>query len=460
MQFLSLGRSDEIGASCHYLSVGDRGLFLDAGADPNAEGEASLPNYSLVHEFFGATHPRDVYITHAHQDHIGGLPNLIDHFPLVRIRMTPATRMLLEFMLYSSARLQERRFREGSSAYPPIFDAEQVDDTLDMVQTHDYGVKIPHHSGFSSLTAEFCSAGHVLGSAGVLVTGPKGRRLYYTSDTNLQAQTIIPGAALPSQPIDILVMETTLGADAEAERTTRKEEEKRFCHALQEVLGRGGCALVPVFMLGRAQEVLAVIDRFKRTGQIADDIPIWTAGGLREVSRIYDATRNSTPRLNPDFEVYSVRQRNPPFKHVKLAKVLRKPGIFVVASGMLFENTLSNRLAQMMVEDEKHAILMVGFCKDNTPGGRLLEAVTAGDDGVILDRETGMQPLDCEVQRFRFSGHSNRQELVGLARKLRPKKTVLVHGETAARSWMAEAIRKISPSTELLLPEAGERVDL
>ncbi len=463
MQITSLGSSQEIGASCHYLSLDGVGLFLDSGADPNAEGLPSLPRYGFVDQLHGSDRPQHVFITHAHHDHIGGLPSLVEAFPDVDIHMTAATRQLVDSMLLASARLQERKLREGSTHHPPLFDAEMVEEIRDLYDWHRYEQPFPLYALPETCKATFYDAGHVLGSAGVLIEwndGGRHRRLFYTSDTNTQDQTIIPGGRYPSPPLDVLVMETTLGADAQAELTTREREEERFGEALKEVLARGGCALVPVFMLGRSQEVLAVINRLKREGTVPAATPVYTAGGMREVARIYDHTRGDTPRLDPSFKVSKVQQRYLPYKQAKLMRTLRQPSIFVVSSGMLFEKTMSNRLAQHMVEHSRHAILMVGYCKDDSPGGRLLEALRSGADSVMLDREVGIQPLECQVERFRFSGHCHRRHLVDLAGRLRPKKAVLVHGDVEARAWMAQAINAAHPDIELILPEMGQPVTL
>ena len=462
MRFLTLGSSAEIGASCHYLSVNGCGLILDAGADPNSEGIPSLPRYDLLRGA-GSTAPRHVFITHAHQDHVGGLATLVDEYPGIRVCLTEATRQLAEFMLHASARLQRRRFKEGESAHPPLFDEELLDIVSSRHSTHEYGESFPLLHEGQRLSAQFFDAGHVLGSAGVLIRfeeDDRERSLYYTSDTNTQPQAIIPGGAYPEPPIDILVMESTLGADPQAEHSTRADHEDAFCEALKAVIARGGCVLVPVFMLGRAQEVLSVIQRFKNNGLIPKDLPVYTAGGMREVSNIYDQTRLYTPRIDQAFKVSRVRQRRFPFRHDKILSAMQSPAIFVLASGMMFEKTLSNRVAQLMVEEEKHAVFVVGYCKKDSPGRRIQEALDQGLDGVVLNKEAGMQPLRCQVERFRFSGHSNRQDLVALAKRLHPKKTVLVHGETAARAWMADAVAAACPDTEVILPEAGQVVEL
>ena len=344
MQFLSLGSTSDIGASCHLLTLGDTCVALDAGADPNRDGLPSVPDFEAARR---KTHVdiAHVILTHAHHDHIGALPSLVDQYPDVQVHCTPETRDLVDFMLQSSARLQQRKYRSGSSPHPPLFFLDDVDYLYDLYCTHNFDE--PFSLG-ASLQAQLYWAGHILGSAGVLLSFEEQghvRRLLYTSDTNMRPQTIVPKGAYPEPPLDVLVLETTLGADSDAEHVTREGEELRFREALQEVLARGGAILLPVFMLGRAQEILALIDRFKRQGHIPQDVPVYTAGGMREVSRIYDASRETTPRRDAAFEVAGVEQhRFPKGKRAQRA-ALDEPSIHVLTSGMMFENTLSNRVA-------------------------------------------------------------------------------------------------------------------
>lgn len=403
------------------------------------------------------------FVTHAHQDHIGALLDIVDNYPHVSIHLTPATHDLADFVLRASARLQRRKYREGSSLQPPLFSEEDVEFARHLFTSHDYGEVFNVSTNEHPLIARFYWSGHILGSAGVHLTfdedGHK-RQLFYTSDTNLRPQTIIPGGDYPEGPVDILVLETTLGADPDAELSTRRAEERRFCDKLQEVLARGGTVLVPVFMLGRAQEILALLDRFKRQGHIDPSVPVYTAGGMREISKIYDDTRRTTPRLSADFEVYGVDQLRVPKGVAAKRQALGKPGIHVVTSGMMFEHTLSNWMAQQIVESDTHAIFLVGFAKEDSPAGRLLEAVENGEHGILLDRHVGPQPLKCDVERFRFSGHSHRRDLVDLVSRLVPKKVVLIHGETEARQWMAKSIRSRHDNVDIVLPTAGVPLEI
>ncbi|MDE2730739.1 MAG: MBL fold metallo-hydrolase [Bacteroidota bacterium] len=453
MEFIPLGSSTDIGASCHYIGCNGHGVVVDAGADPNHEGPDSLPKLAALE----GRHVEHAIITHAHHDHIGGIPEVYERFPQVAFHMTEATRTLTEMMLYASARLQRRRYMEGSSQHRPLFDEEDVDAAIQSFVSHPY--ERPHALGSTDMEVNLHYSGHLLGSAGVCLTDVSGRRVFYTSDTNLNAQTIIPGGRYPKQ-VDVLISECTLGADPVAETVTRKSEERRFLKRLQAVLDRDGTVLVPVFMLGRAQEILAMLGQFRRSGRLDPEVPIYTAGGLRNVSRIYDATRYDTPRLDPDFEVSCVEQRFFPRSYKAKRRALREPSIHVLSSGMMIENTLSNWAANQIVENEKHAVFLVGFAKEDLPAGQLLQAAAERAESVVLDRRLGPKVLACEVERFRFSGHSSRQDLLGLIDAMNPGKVVLVHGETAARDWMIAQLADRQPGLEVASPELGERIEI
>src|SRR5690606_21370753 len=306
-----------------------------------------------------------------------------------------------DVLLPSSAKLQLRRMREGSTTAEPVFDMDTVEALSYLYEAHnlDTDLDLSGLKATAPLTARFYHAGHVLGAVGVYLEaeeegpdGPRRRRVFYTSDTSLRPQAIQPGGDYPAPPLDVLLLETTLGADPEAELTTRKAEEKAFGEALARVLARGGSALIPVFALGRAQETLALIDRFKRRRVIPEETPVYTAGQLRGIAGIYDKTRFMSPRLDPEFEVAEVEQQHIPRTQTRLDDALREPALFVVSSGMLFERTLSNQLAQRLVGHEKHGVFFVGFAKEDSPGGRLLEAAARGPGTeVVLDAQAGPQ---------------------------------------------------------------------
>jgi Cft2 family RNA processing exonuclease len=283
--------------------------------------------------------------------------------------------------------------------------------------------------------------------------------VFYTSDTSVQPQTILPEADFPDAPVDVLILESTLGADPEAAATTRKAEERRFGETIAAVVARGGATLIPVFALGRSQDVLAMIDRAKRRGTIPADTPVYTAGSMRAVAEIYDRTRESSPRLDPDFEVFDVEQQRLPRTQVRMNEALSQAGIFVVSSGMLFERTPAYDIAERLVSDPKHAVLFVGFSKEGSPGDVLQKAALTGGT-MTFDPLKGPVPVQATVGRFRFSGHANRDDLVGIVGRLSPETVVLVHGETAAKEWMRATIGEAYPDVRVVIPEQGVEVEL
>src|SRR5690606_32552107 len=331
--------------SCHHLELAGTGVVLDAGMDPDEDGPAALPPFHLLD-----SRPVDhVVVTHAHHDHLGALPVLMRRVPHARVHMSQPTALLADVLLPSSAKLQLRRMREGSTAFDPVFDVDTAEALSYLYEAHplDTDLDLSGLGATAPLRARFYHAGHVLGAIGVYLEAEEGgrtRRVFYTSDTSLRPQAIQPGARYPDGPLDVLLLETTLGADPEAELTTRKAEEKAFGEALARTVARGGQALVPVFALGRAQEILTLIARFKQRGLIPNDTPVYSAGQLRGIAGIYDQTRFSTPRLDPAFEITEVEQLRLPRTRTRLDDAFREPGIFVVSSGMLFERTLSNQI--------------------------------------------------------------------------------------------------------------------
>ncbi|PSQ61657.1 MAG: Ysh1p: subunit of polyadenylation factor I [Bacteroidetes bacterium QH_10_64_19] len=464
MKFLALGDTDGIGASCHFLDLNGTGIALDAGTDPQREGPDSLPRFDWVRDRANS-YVDHAIVTHAHHDHMGSLPVLVRRFPHAMAHMTDATKRLLDFLLPASARLQEKRLKKGETAHEPLFTEEEIEALPHLYLTHDLGspFDITGTKGESSVTGQFFSAGHILGSAGVELRFEEWgheRRLFYTSDTNMQAQTIIPGGEYPTST-DVLMLESTQGAEPEAAETTRPEERARFRETLSDVLTRGGTALIPVFVMGRAQEMLVLLGQLKREGAIPVDVPIYTAGSMRAIAEIYDDTRATTPRVDPSDEVFAVDQERVPYESEAKREILDGPGIMVVSSGMMLEPTLSNVLARRMVENEEDAILLVGHPAEGTPARRLKDAAEEGTGApVMLAEGHGPQPLYCTVERFRFSGHSDRRDLLSIVDRLDPNTVFLVHGDPDARGWMAEHIEQAHPDTDVRTPDWGRVIEV
>lgn len=137
------------------------------------------------------------------------------------------------------------------------------------------------------VTAEFFDAGHIMGSVGVMFEA-EGKKVFYTGDVNFEDSTIQKGAVFPEGEVDALIVETTRGEQARRADYSRREEENAFAAAIHGVLKRGGSALVPVFAMGKTQEVLAMLQRFKEEGLVDMKIPIYIGGLSTKMTTIYD----------------------------------------------------------------------------------------------------------------------------------------------------------------------------
>ncbi|NIV14316.1 MAG: MBL fold metallo-hydrolase, partial [Aliifodinibius sp.] len=174
VNYTSLGAVSGIGASSHYLQLGRYGLLLDSGMDPNADGEEAIPAYDVIKD--KPVHA--IMITHAHFDHIGSLPIAIQHFPRARVYMTPPTAELTEQMLYHYLKVQQKKQREKVEPFSPLYTEEFVAKIRYIFQSFDYGWEFPLHSHEESgIRFSFYDAGHILGSAGVLIEW-KGKRIF------------------------------------------------------------------------------------------------------------------------------------------------------------------------------------------------------------------------------------------------------------------------------------------
>src|SRR5213076_354468 len=248
-----------------------------------------------------------VLITHAHQDHIGTLPVLMRHQPHARIFMTEATSEIGSLLLHNSVNVMTRQREELGLTIYPLFGHRETDRAIELWQLcryrQPYTTSADRIGDDNALTFEFFDAGHVLGSTGILLRAG-GRTIFYTGDVNFDDQTIMEAAIFPEEKIDILIMECTRGDHATQAGWTRAGEERRLADGIDCAFTRGGCALIPVFALGKTQEVLAMLHKFRRhprTLSGLQEFPIYIGGLSSKMTDIYDRrahlSRRQLPRL-------------------------------------------------------------------------------------------------------------------------------------------------------------------
>lgn len=453
MYFENLTGYNEIGSHCFYVEMGGTKVILDAGIHPKKEGLESLPNFDQLEP--GSVEA--ILVSHAHLDHMGAVPVLMDKQPGATVYMTPATLSIGEAMLHNSVNvMSSKRTEEGITDYP-LFTHEELDRVLETWRTYDFGntFSIGYDKG---LKATFYSAGHILGAAGILLEA-EGRRLLYTGDVNLEDQTTIPAADLPTEDIDILLLECTRGAVPRNPEYTRSQEEFRFATAIQETLDRGGIVLIPVFALGKTQEVLTMIHHFKQKDWVTRNAPVLIGGLSTKVTRIFDKFAHSTPRIELGFRILDEVDVTFAGKKARSGALKCQPGtIYVLSSGMMSEKTLSNRIAEQILPHPANSLLFVGYTDPETPAG-IIKAASKGDKIKMHAHCSGI-PLNCQIEVFDFSGHAPREHLIEFAKKVNPKKLFLVHGDQDALDWMKDTCEELLPNTQVEIANHGVKYKL
>jgi len=303
----------------------------------------------------------------------------------------------------------------------------------------------------------FQDAGHIMGSCTATVFYD-GKKVLFTGDVQTEDQTLIKGADIRLEgDYDAIVMETTRGASPRPEGFTRDGEEKRLAEAIVAGLEAGGAVLIPVFAMGKTQEVLTMISQFKAVGMIPD-VPVHVGGLSTKMTTIYDRHSNKTRRTAPGFKILRDMDVRVARKGNK-SPIMPKAGeIFCLSSGMMSEKTVSNLFARHFIDDARNALLFVGYADPDSPAGKIRAASTG--DMISLDSKREDIPLNCQVDVFDFSGHAPREDLLDIAIRSGAKKIFLTHGDTDAREWFAQELSKAMPESEIIVPEPSVKYEI
>ncbi|MBU3666060.1 MAG: MBL fold metallo-hydrolase [Chthoniobacterales bacterium] len=458
MKFTNLTRAEEIGANCYLIEAEGSRVLLDAGMHPREMGAAATPDFRLL----GGKGFDALVLTHAHQDHVGCVPLAMRQAPGKPVFMTEATAALSDVMLHNSVNVMMRQREESGVVDYPLFSHREVERLVDDWRIVPLSARFDvagERAGPDSrgLTCEFFDAGHILGSVGVLIRA-EGRRVFYTGDVNFEDQTLMRGAKFPEENIDVLIMETTRGDSPVPQGFTRKSEEQRFLATLQSALDAGAPVLIPVFALGKTQELLALLYEGKKTGALRGGFGLYVGGLGAKITAATDRLRGSSPRQHGDLKLAACL----PMEVVGGQDISQLPVIprtvYAVSSGMMTENTLSNTLAPRILENPSAHCMFVGFSDPKSPAGLLRSAPEGAD--VVLDARRRPVRRRCKVDEFTLSAHATREHLLDYARRVQPKKIILVHGDPPAVAWFAREIPRVCPNTEVLVPPPGQVVEI
>jgi Cft2 family RNA processing exonuclease len=448
--FKNIG-SENIGASCYYLNFNGNGIILDAGIDPRKTGIESLPDFDLLKEL-----PTDyVIVSHAHQDHIGALPFLIKSFPHLKIITTPQTRALAELVLHNAVSILKKEITDEKFVFYSHDEVDLLIKTINYLEYEKEQLLSSYYAGLDSdVKIKFFDAGHILGAGGILLEN-QNKKIFYTGDIKLSKQQLLPGANLPSEKVDVLILETTYGSTPIEEIPEWESEAKRFAKEANIILSKGGSILIPVFALGKMQEILSMIYNLIKRRKLTE-VNIFVGGMGKQISRIYDLNRYTTNRIDKEFEITSIPTLD--YNEIKNQnEFFKSPSIVLASSGMIIKGTSSYQFALNWLSQKQSAIFTVGYMEPESLGYLISKA--RKNDVIKLDESLEVI-VKCDIKNFRFPSHSKRDELLKIVEKLNPEKIVLVHGEEESINWIANKILSRNKKVQIIIPSKGKEINL
>src|SRR5690625_2279632 len=367
MQLIDLNTEGGIGANSLFLQIGAFNILVDAGLHPKLTGLPALPDYSLI---------RDekidfILLTHCHLDHLGSLPVALREHPEAQVLMSVPSQALAERMLRNSVNVMKRQREEHDLPELPLFTHKEIVTIVSQFFPMTYSRTSTFDKDGEELEVTFFPAGHVAGAGGIEVRH-NGKKIFFTGDVLFTPQKILPGAKFPERHVDTLVIETTRGAQERAEGVTRSSEVARLLERIREVIEGGGSCLIPVFALGRMQEVLTILHEAREKREIPETL-IFCSGLGMDLANYFDQITKKTGLLNFRREILKDLNVRPMPRNLRPGKNLHENAIYVMSSGMLVENTPSYRVAASLLGHKGNAIFYVGYCDPETPGGKMLE---------------------------------------------------------------------------------------
>jgi metallo-beta-lactamase family protein len=450
MKITFYGAARTVTGSQHMVEVNGTRILLDCGLYQGKRSEAYERNKNLPFD------PKSVdvmVLSHAHIDHSGNIPNLVNGGFERDIICTYATRDLCATMLLDSGHIQERdvefvnkrRVRRGEPPVEPLYTQEEAADSLNYFVGQGYNHARTIAPG---VTLTFIDAGHMLGSASVILDiedreAKRDVRLVFSGDIGRVGLPIIRDPQLVDSA-DVLIMESTYG---DRLHPPYEDDAKHMERIIDDTVLRGGVVLIPAFAVGRTQQLVYTLHQLALKGDVPD-IPIYVdsplaidvTGVYRQHPECYDTEIQQFmqgARLTDAFGFGRLTYTRTTEESKKL-NFLQGSAVIIAASGMMEAGRILHHLKNH-IEDPRTTVLVVGWQAENTLGRRLVE----GEKEVRIFGEAYQNRAHVEVLNG-FSGHADRDELIVWAGaiKQKPRQTFLVHGEEKPAFALAEALKQ------------------
>ncbi len=465
MRLTFWGAARTVTGSMHLVETEDGArLLLDCGLYQGRRAQARQINSELP---FDAASIDAVLLSHAHIDHSGLRPKLHQVGFRGPIFATRATLDLCSAMLRDSAYIQEKDVRyvnkrhrkKGLPLVEPLYDMADAEAVLEQFEGVDYRVPFDPVKGVS---VEYRDAGHILGSASMVLTVREGgteRRLGFTGDVGRAERPILRDPQ-PMADCDWVISESTYGG-----KTHDPPDQSRI--RLQDIVARtaarGGKVIIPAFAVGRTQEIVYILDQLENGGQLPH-IPIFVdsplavnvTGIYRAHPECYDADLLEYLTTDDDAFGFGRLTYVRDVEDSKKINTSRIPMVVISASGMCEAGRILHHLKHG-VGDPRNTVLIVGYCAPHTLGRRIVERLPEvrifGDTYRLRAEVEVMNSYSAhadEPEMLRFLGHLDRERL---------RNVFLVHGDLQRQEALREALED-DGYTGVEIPVRGHSVEL
>ncbi|KAH6851221.1 beta-lactamase-like protein [Chaetomium sp. MPI-CAGE-AT-0009] len=443
LMFLCLGGGNEVGRSCHIIQYKGKTVMLDAGQHPAYDGLAALPFF----DDFDLSTVDVLLISHFHIDHAASLPYVLAKTNFRgRVFMTHPTKAIYKWLIQDSVRV-------GNTSSNPttqlVYTEQDHLNTFPMIEAIDYHTT---HT-ISSIRITPYPAGHVLGAAMFLIE-IAGLNILFTGDYSREQDRHLVSAEVPKGVrVDVLITESTYGI---ASHVPRLEREQALMKSITGVLNRGGRVLMPVFALGRAQELLLILDEYWGKHRDYQKYPIYYASNLaRKCMLVYQtyvgAMNDNIKRLfrermaEAEASGDGAGKGGPwDFKFIRSLKSIDRfedvGGCVMLASPGMLQNGVSRELLERWAPSEKNGVIITGYSVEGTMAKQIMQepeqiqavmtrSSAGGRRAPGGDAEKVMIPRRCTVQEYSFAAHVDGTENREFIEEVSAPVVILVHGE-------------------------------
>ncbi|MBR4685516.1 beta-CASP ribonuclease aCPSF1 [Methanomassiliicoccales archaeon LGM-RCC1] len=436
VRMTAMGGFRQVGRSASLLTTRESKILIDCGLDPSSDATP----YFAIPEVQPLSDIDAVVITHAHLDHCGTLPALFKYGYKGPVYCTPPTRDLMALL-----QLDNIKLGFGEDKKTP-YDASHVRQEI----LHTIPLKYNETTDIApDVRLTFHNAGHILGSAiAHFHIGDGLHNVAFSGDTKYEKTWLFNPANNRFPRLETLVIESTYGGHNDV-TPTRTEASEEMGNLLQQATAKGGKVLIPVFAVGRSQEVMLVIEEQMRLGKIPK-CPVYLDGMIWEATAIHTAYPEY---LNSNLRTQIFQQNENPFlspifKRVETADMREEichspdPCIVLATSGMMSGGPVMEYFREW-ADNENNWLLFVGYQSEGSIG----RTIQRGRSEITLSMKG--KPIDLQIKMQRvtvdgFSGHSDRKQLMRYISSLEPKpnKIIIGHGEDKKCTDFASSIYK------------------